>query len=189
MQLLNAGESYIGDIASADLAPLVEEGASAASTDAAVLERRRLPSWCASPRRSTRPKTRTCASSSSATDEIAAHQHKGMLIVLESTTYPGTTREVLVPKLTRGLRDRQRRLRRVLARARRSRQHALHHPQHAQGHRRRPRRRASRSRRRSTRSIIDTRRPGDEHRQRRDGEAAREHLPRRQHRASSTRWR
>ncbi|HMI86174.1 MAG TPA: nucleotide sugar dehydrogenase, partial [Polyangiaceae bacterium] len=38
----------------------------------------------------------------SATEEIAAHQRKGMLIVLESTTYPGTTREVLVPKLTRG---------------------------------------------------------------------------------------
>src|SRR6185312_10867031 len=38
----------------------------------------------------------------SATEEIATYQHKGMLIVLESTTYPGTTREVLVPKLTRG---------------------------------------------------------------------------------------
>jgi UDP-N-acetyl-D-glucosamine dehydrogenase len=35
-----------------------------------------------------------------ATDEIAAHQHPDMVIVLESTTYPGTTSEVLVPKLT-----------------------------------------------------------------------------------------
>jgi UDP-N-acetyl-D-glucosamine dehydrogenase len=35
-----------------------------------------------------------------ATNEIARHQHSGMLIVLESTTYPGTTTEVLVPKLT-----------------------------------------------------------------------------------------
>ena len=35
-----------------------------------------------------------------ATDEIARHQHAGMVIVLESTTYPGTTTEVLVPKLT-----------------------------------------------------------------------------------------
>ena len=55
----------------------------------------------------------------SATEEIAAHQHPGMLIVLESTTYPGTTREVLVPSLTKGYTTRQRRLRRVLARARR----------------------------------------------------------------------
>jgi UDP-N-acetyl-D-glucosamine dehydrogenase len=35
-----------------------------------------------------------------AAEQIAKHQHKGMLIVLESTTYPGTTTEVLVPKLT-----------------------------------------------------------------------------------------
>jgi UDP-N-acetyl-D-glucosamine dehydrogenase len=35
-----------------------------------------------------------------ATDEIVKHQHPGMLIVLESTTYPGTTDEVVVPRLT-----------------------------------------------------------------------------------------
>jgi len=35
-----------------------------------------------------------------ATEEIARHQHDGMLVILESTTYPGTTTEVLVPKLT-----------------------------------------------------------------------------------------
>lgn len=38
----------------------------------------------------------------SATAEIAAAQHREMLVVLESTTYPGTTREVLIPKLTQG---------------------------------------------------------------------------------------
>jgi UDP-N-acetyl-D-glucosamine dehydrogenase len=36
----------------------------------------------------------------SATEAIAEYQHPGMLVVLESTTYPGTTTEVLVPKLT-----------------------------------------------------------------------------------------
>ena len=35
----------------------------------------------------------------SATEELAKYMHKGMVIVLESTTYPGTTREVLLPKL------------------------------------------------------------------------------------------
>ena len=35
----------------------------------------------------------------SATDELAKYMHSGMIIVLESTTYPGTTREVLLPKL------------------------------------------------------------------------------------------
>src|SRR5262249_55911168 len=37
-----------------------------------------------------------------ATEQIAKYQHSGMLIVLESTTYPGTTTELLVPKLTEG---------------------------------------------------------------------------------------
>src|SRR5512141_1253775 len=35
----------------------------------------------------------------SATEELGKYMHKGMVIVLESTTYPGTTREVLLPKL------------------------------------------------------------------------------------------
>jgi UDP-N-acetyl-D-glucosamine dehydrogenase len=35
----------------------------------------------------------------SATDELAKYMHQGMVVVLESTTYPGTTREVLLPKL------------------------------------------------------------------------------------------
>jgi UDP-N-acetyl-D-glucosamine dehydrogenase len=35
----------------------------------------------------------------SATEAIARHAHPGMLAVLESTTYPGTTREVMQPKL------------------------------------------------------------------------------------------
>jgi UDP-N-acetyl-D-glucosamine dehydrogenase len=35
----------------------------------------------------------------SATDELAKYMHKGIVVVLESTTYPGTTREVLLPKL------------------------------------------------------------------------------------------
>jgi UDP-N-acetyl-D-glucosamine dehydrogenase len=35
----------------------------------------------------------------SATEELAKYMHKGMVVVLESTTYPGTTRELLLPKL------------------------------------------------------------------------------------------
>jgi UDP-N-acetyl-D-glucosamine dehydrogenase len=36
----------------------------------------------------------------SAADQLAKYVHKGMVVVLESTTYPGTTREVMIPKLT-----------------------------------------------------------------------------------------
>jgi UDP-N-acetyl-D-glucosamine dehydrogenase len=35
----------------------------------------------------------------SATEQLAKYMHKGMVVVLESTTYPGTTREILLPKL------------------------------------------------------------------------------------------
>jgi UDP-N-acetyl-D-glucosamine dehydrogenase len=34
------------------------------------------------------------------TEELAKYVHPGMVVVLESTTYPGTTREILLPKLT-----------------------------------------------------------------------------------------
>jgi UDP-N-acetyl-D-glucosamine dehydrogenase len=99
--LLNAGESYIGDIASSDLAPFVKDGTFDASSDPAVLDRADAVVVCVpTPLNKTKdPDMRYIAS---AAEEIAARQHKGMLIVLESTTYPGTTREVLVPKLTRG---------------------------------------------------------------------------------------
>jgi UDP-N-acetyl-D-glucosamine dehydrogenase len=101
VQLLNSGESYIGDIASQDLAPLVKKGLLSASSDPAVLKDADAVVVCVpTPLNKTKdPDMRFIVS---ATEEIAAHQHKGMLIVLESTTYPGTTREVLVPKLTQG---------------------------------------------------------------------------------------
>jgi UDP-N-acetyl-D-glucosamine dehydrogenase len=101
VQLLNSGESYIGDIASQDLAPFVKKGLLRASGDPAVLKEADAVVVCVpTPLNKTKdPDMRFIVS---ATEEIAAHQHKGMLIVLESTTYPGTTREVLVPKLTRG---------------------------------------------------------------------------------------
>ena len=73
-------------------------------------------------------------------------------IVLESTTYPGTTREVMLPKLeARGTRGRRRCLPRLQSRACRSRQPDLEHEEHSEGRRRHHCRRAPRSRPRSTR--------------------------------------
>jgi len=101
VRLLNSGESYIGDIASGDLEPYVKKGTLKASSDPAVLGEADAIIVCVpTPLNKTKdPDMRFIAS---ATEEIAAHQHKEMLIVLESTTYPGTTREVLVPRLTKG---------------------------------------------------------------------------------------
>ncbi len=101
VRLLGLGESYIGDIPSSVLKPLVDSGKLRASADPDVLGSADAVIVCVpTPLNKTRdPDMRFIAAAS---DEIAAHQHPGMLIVLESTTYPGTTREVLVPRLTRG---------------------------------------------------------------------------------------
>jgi UDP-N-acetyl-D-glucosamine dehydrogenase len=101
VRLLGRGESYIGDIPSEHLAPLVKGGKLSASTDPAVLSEADAVIVCV-PTPLNKTKDPDMRFILSATEEIAARQHPGMLIVLESTTYPGTTREVLVPQLTQG---------------------------------------------------------------------------------------
>ena len=99
VRLLGRGESYIGDIPTEVLKPLVESGRLQASNDPDVLRAADAVIVCVpTPLNKTKePDMRYIVSAS---EEIAAAQHKGMLVVLESTTYPGTTREVLVHKLT-----------------------------------------------------------------------------------------
>ncbi len=101
VSLLGRGESYIGDIPTATLKPLVESGHLLASRDPDVLGSADAVIVCVpTPLNKTKePDMRFIVS---ATAEIAAAQHREMLVVLESTTYPGTTREVLIPKLTQG---------------------------------------------------------------------------------------
>ncbi len=101
VRMLGKGESYIGDIPSEWLKPLVESGHLRASSDPDVLGAADAIIVCVpTPLNKTKePDMRFIVS---ATGEIAKAQHKDMLVVLESTTYPGTTREVLIPKLTNG---------------------------------------------------------------------------------------
>lgn len=98
---LAAGRSYIEDVPSADLAPWVKEARLRASTDPAVLATADAVIVCVpTPLNKTRdPDMRFIVD---AVGMIARHLHPGMVVVLESTTYPGTTAEVLVPKLTEG---------------------------------------------------------------------------------------
>jgi UDP-N-acetyl-D-glucosamine dehydrogenase len=99
VNLLNRGESYIGDISSGDVAPLVRSRLLDATTDASVLREADVVIVCVpTPLNKTKePDMRFIVS---ATDDIVAHQHAGMLVVLESTTYPGTTRELVCPRLS-----------------------------------------------------------------------------------------
>jgi UDP-N-acetyl-D-glucosamine dehydrogenase len=95
---LASGRSYIADVESEDLAPAVAEKRLSATTDPKVLETADVVIVCVpTPLNKTKdPDMRFIAS---ATEEIAQHIHPGMVVVLESTTYPGTTREVVAPRL------------------------------------------------------------------------------------------
>jgi UDP-N-acetyl-D-glucosamine dehydrogenase len=99
VRLLNSGESYIADVPTADLAPHVKSGRLDATTDRAILAKADAVVVCV-PTPLNKTKDPDMRFIISATEGIAQYQHAGMLVVLESTTYPGTTSEVLVPKLT-----------------------------------------------------------------------------------------
>src|SRR5579885_1217611 len=97
---VNAGDSYVGDIASATLSPLVERGKLRATTDfSAVAELDTINICVPTPLRKTKDPDMSYIVS--ACQEIARYFHPGMLIILESTTYPGTTDEVVLPMLAK----------------------------------------------------------------------------------------
>src|SRR5437016_307110 len=97
---VNAGESYIGDIPSSTLGPLVESGKLRATTDfSAVLELDTINICVPTPLRKTKDPDMSFIVSSC--QEIVRHFHAGMLVILESTTYPGTTDELILPMLAK----------------------------------------------------------------------------------------
>jgi len=101
VERLNAGDSYIGDVASDELAPLVREGQFRATTDFDELTEADVISICVpTPLSKTRDPDMSYVVN--ATEAVAKRLRKGQLVVLESTTYPGTTDELVRPMLERG---------------------------------------------------------------------------------------
>jgi UDP-N-acetyl-D-glucosamine dehydrogenase len=98
---LNRGESHIGDVPAQALKPLVESGAIAATTDYAVV-RDSDAILLAVPTPLSRQREPDLSYIESAACSIAPHLRGGHVVVLESTTYPGTTREILLPLLEEG---------------------------------------------------------------------------------------
>ena len=95
---LQAGRSYIPDVSSAHLAEVVKNGKLTATTDATELSAVDILDICVpTPLRKTKDPDMTYVVQ--AVDAIAAILRKGQLIILESTTYPGTTVEVVQPVL------------------------------------------------------------------------------------------
>jgi len=95
---INNGKSYIEDATDADIGSAVRQGRLHATTDFSVLQQIDTVSICVpTPLRKT--KDPDISYIISATKEIKKYLHPGQLIVLESTTYPGTTDEIILPEL------------------------------------------------------------------------------------------
>jgi UDP-N-acetyl-D-glucosamine dehydrogenase len=94
----NGGHSYIKDVKDNVFEPLVRSGKLRATSDFSVIRDLDTIDICVpTPLRKTKDPDMSYVVS--ATDAIAEHIHPGLLVMLESTTYPGTTDELLLPKL------------------------------------------------------------------------------------------
>jgi UDP-N-acetyl-D-glucosamine dehydrogenase len=94
----NRGHSYVKDVEDSVFGPLIESGKLRATSDYSVIEELDTIDICVpTPLRKTKDPDMSYVVS--ATDAIAEHLHPGLLVMLESTTYPGTTDELLLPKL------------------------------------------------------------------------------------------
>jgi nucleotide sugar dehydrogenase len=95
---INAGRSYINDVPTDVVAQLRADGLLDATTDFDVISDLDAISICVpTPLRKTRDPD--ISAIIAVTEQIAHRLRPGHLIVLESTTYPGTTREVILPRL------------------------------------------------------------------------------------------
>jgi len=99
VEQLNSGESYISDVTNAQVRKHIDAGRLRATTDYSVLSEIDAVSICVpTPLRKTGDPDMSYIASAS--NQIAPYLHRSMVIVLESSTYPGTTREYVLPKLT-----------------------------------------------------------------------------------------
>jgi len=98
---INTGVSHVQDIPSETLAPLVSAGLLRATSDFSAIAGLDTVNICVpTPLRKTKDPDMSYIVS--ACEEIARYIHPGMLVILESTTYPGTTDELVLPMLAKG---------------------------------------------------------------------------------------
>src|SRR5712692_1802467 len=95
---IQRGQSYIADVPSEDVAALVKAGRLQATCDPKVLQKSDTVSICVpTPLRKT--KDPDISYVLKAVEVVKQALHRGMLVVMESTTYPGTTNELVLPAL------------------------------------------------------------------------------------------
>lgn len=98
VDLVNAGSNYIGDIVDDDLKHIVESGMLRATNDFSFVKDVDFIAICV-PTPLDEHQQPDISYVRSSAEEIAKHMTKGTMVVLESTTYPGTTEELLKPIL------------------------------------------------------------------------------------------
>lgn len=98
VQMVNAGKNYIGDVVNEDLEKIVKSGLLSATTDFAQVASADCVAICV-PTPLDEHQQPDISYVKASAESIVPYMHKDMLIVLESTTYPGTTEELLKPIL------------------------------------------------------------------------------------------
>lgn len=101
VDMVNVGHNYIGDVVDSDLAALVEQGMISATTDFSFVKDVDFVAICVpTPLDEHQQPDISCVESS--TRSVAKYLRSGTMVVLESTTYPGTTEELIKPLLEEG---------------------------------------------------------------------------------------
>ena len=101
VDMVNAGKNYIGDVVNADLEELVKSGMLTATTDFSRVCDVDFIAICV-PTPLDKHQQPDISYVRDSTISIAKHLTRGSIVVLESTTYPGTTEELLKPILEEG---------------------------------------------------------------------------------------
>ncbi len=101
VDMVNKGENYIGDVVQEDLASLVKSGMFRATTDYSLIGECDFIAICV-PTPLDAYQQPNISYVKSSVQEIAKYLKKGSIVVLESTTYPGTTEELVKPLLEEG---------------------------------------------------------------------------------------
>ncbi|AIQ54431.1 nucleotide sugar dehydrogenase [Paenibacillus sp. FSL R7-0331] len=98
VEMVNSGKNYIGDVVNEDLEEIVKSGLLSATTDFAQVASADCVCICV-PTPLDEHQQPDISYVKASAESIVPYMHKDMLVVLESTTYPGTTEELLKPIL------------------------------------------------------------------------------------------
>lgn len=98
VDLVNAGQNYVGDVVDSELSSLVSAGTLSATSDLSMLQKVDFVAICVPTPLDAHQQPDISYVKSSA-EAIAKYLHRNMMVVLESTTYPGTTEELIRPIL------------------------------------------------------------------------------------------